>query len=484
MPFLLLSVAHSANHCILVAQLYTQGKCRGVFPFVVQIRDTETHKPLAGVRVGEIGAKLGLNSVNNGFLGLDNVRIPRKNMLMKNAQVLEDGTFVRAKSNVLTYGTMVFVRVHIVRDMSTFLAQAATIAIRYSAVRRQSQINSKEPEVQIMDHLTQQYKLFPQLAKSIVFKLTADYLWDMYTEVTSELDKGQLARLPEMHALSCCLKAVTTTDGSHGFETCRLACGGHGYLASANFSIMYGTVTASATYEGETTVMLLQTARYLMKAWRSVLDEQPLTPTVAYLGKVKEGRSPVFNRSIPGIIEAFQFAAGRMIQIAYENIEARKGMGLAPEEAVNLTSIQLAKAAEMHCRAFLFESGYLSIGKVVKRMSPELGRVLQDMLELYAVDSALLNTSSLMQFVRISQEDLADLQGRLEAVLGRIRPNAVGIVDSFDFHDKLLNSTLGSYDGNVYERIFEEAMKSPLNQEPVNRSFDLHLKPLMSLAKL
>lgn len=477
-------MAHTANHCILVAQLYTQGKAQGVFAFVVQIRDTETHMPMPGVKVGEIGAKLGLNSVNNGFLGFDNVRIPRKSMLMKNAQVKEDGTFVRKSSNVLTYGTMVFVRVVIVRDMSTFLAQAATIAIRYSAVRKQSQINPKEPEVQIMDHLTQQYKVFPQLAKSVVFKLTADYIWDMYTEVTAELGKGEMGRLPEMHALSCCLKAVTTTDATNGFETCRLACGGHGYLASANFSIIYGTVTAAATYEGETTVMLLQTARYLMKAWKLTIEGKPLTPTVSYLAKVKNGGRPSFTRTIPGIIEAFQFAAGKMIQIAYENIEARKRTGLSHEEAVNMTSIQLAKAAEMHCRAFLVESGYLSINKLVQKMSPALGKVLLDIQELYSVDSALLNTSSLMQFVNFSQEDLANLQGRLEAVLGRIRPNAVGIVDSFDFPDKLLNSTLGCYDGNVYERIFEEAMKSPLNQEPVNKSFELYLKPLMSKSKL
>lgn len=193
-----LSVAHTANHCVVVAQLYTQGKGRGIFPFIVQLRDEETHMPLKGIKIGEIGAKLGMNSVNNGFLGFENVRIPRKNMLMKNAQVQEDGTFVKAPSSVLTYGTMVFVRVVIVRDMSQFLSKAATIAIRYSAIRRQSQINPSEPEVQVMDHLTQQHKLFPQLAKSIIFKLTADYIWDMYNQVTSELEKGQLERLPEV----------------------------------------------------------------------------------------------------------------------------------------------------------------------------------------------------------------------------------------------------------------------------------------------
>lgn len=69
--------------------MFTKGKCHGVHLFIVQIRDEDTHEPLPGIKVGEIGPKLGFNSVNNGFLGFSNVRIPRNQMLMKNSQVLE-----------------------------------------------------------------------------------------------------------------------------------------------------------------------------------------------------------------------------------------------------------------------------------------------------------------------------------------------------------------------------------------------------------
>lgn len=47
---------------------------------------------------------------------------------------------MKAPSDKLTYGTMMFVRVVLVRDISNYLSKAVTIAIRYSAVRRQSQI--------------------------------------------------------------------------------------------------------------------------------------------------------------------------------------------------------------------------------------------------------------------------------------------------------------------------------------------------------
>lgn len=44
---------------------------------------------ISGIKIGEIGCKLGMNTTNNGYLGFDHVRVPRKNMLMKNSKVLK-----------------------------------------------------------------------------------------------------------------------------------------------------------------------------------------------------------------------------------------------------------------------------------------------------------------------------------------------------------------------------------------------------------
>ena len=47
------------------------------------------------------------------------------------------------------------------------------------------------------------------------------------------------------------------------------------------------------------------------------------------------------------------------------------------------------------------------------------------------------------------------------------RPEAVTLVDAFDYSDYNLNSALGRYDGNVYEDLFERAQVSPLNEHQV-----------------
>src|SRR5690349_16229904 len=142
---------------------------------------------MKGITIGEIGNKVGFNTVNNGFLGFDKVRVPLNRMLMKNAQVLENGEFVKAKSSLLSYGTMTHVRVGIVRDQAVYLSKAVTIAMRYSLVRRQSPIDPTKPEPKIIDHVTQQMKLFPAIVKVIVVKAAADNLIQMYTQFLEDV---------------------------------------------------------------------------------------------------------------------------------------------------------------------------------------------------------------------------------------------------------------------------------------------------------
>lgn len=70
---------------------------------MVQVRDMVTHEPLSGIVVGEIGPKMGLKAADNGYLQLNKVRIPRANMLMRNAQVTPDGQFVKPKVDQIVY---------------------------------------------------------------------------------------------------------------------------------------------------------------------------------------------------------------------------------------------------------------------------------------------------------------------------------------------------------------------------------------------
>lgn len=160
------------------------------------------------------------------------------------------------------------------------------------------------------------YKCAKVLTVNILFLIFYFFLW-------------------KLHALSCCLKAICTADAARAIDECRRACGGHGFMTSSSLPTIYGMVTAAETYEGENTVLLLQTARYyfyknysfkwssvinvicliillayrfLMKAWQKVIDHQPLAPTVKYLERHSERRLPWTN-DLTSLITAYEQVA-------------------------------------------------------------------------------------------------------------------------------------------------------------------------------
>ena len=57
------------------------------------------------------------------------------------------------------------------------------------------------------------------------------------------------------------MKAFTSNTANFGAEVLRMSCGGHGYSQASGFPSLYVDSTPTCTYEGENTVLLLQTAR-------------------------------------------------------------------------------------------------------------------------------------------------------------------------------------------------------------------------------
>lgn len=68
-----------------------------------------------------------------------------------------------------------------------------------------------------------------------------------------------------------------------------------------------------------------------------------------------------------------------------------------------------------------------------------------------------------MESLNYDQMDFA--MDRIQALCDAIRPDAIGLTDALGHSDSSLKSTLGRRDGNVYEAIYAEAKKNPLNTD-------------------
>ncbi|KAF6098415.1 acyl-CoA oxidase 2 [Phyllostomus discolor] len=480
-------LARSATHALVQAQLICSGTRRGMHAFIVPIRSLQDHTPLPGITVGDIGPKMNFEHADNGFLRLDHVRIPRENMLNRFAKVLPDGTYVKLGTAQSNYLTMVVSRVELLlSEIIPLLKKACVIAIRYSVIRRQSQLRPSDPEAKVLDYQTQQQKLFPQLATAYAFHFVASSLLDFFQRSYSAILDRDFSHLPELHALSSGIKAMISDFCTQGAELCRRACGGHGYSQLSGLPSLVTRVTASCTYEGENTVLYLQAARFLVKSYLHAqaapgsTPKRPLPQSIAYLTAPDLARCPARGAADflhPEVYtSAWAHVAVRLIKDSVHHLQALLQSGADKHEAWNRTAVIQVQAAKAHCYYVTVKSFTEALEKLDNE--PAIQQALKRLCDLFALHGILSNTGDFLHdgFLSGAQVDVMRT-AYLDALL-LIRKDAISLTDAFDFTDHCLNSALGCYDGNVYERLFHWAQTAPTNTQG-NPAYEKYLRPLL-----
>ncbi|KAI9019467.1 hypothetical protein CLU79DRAFT_758946 [Phycomyces nitens] len=488
----------AATHAIVMARLITLGKDFGPHPFIVQIRNLVDHRPLPGIIVGDIGPKFGFNTVDNGLVLFDKVQIPHNSMLAKYARVdMHTGNYIKPPNSKLTYGTMVYVRANIVLESRYVLARAATVAIRYSAVRSQGsdadnpkQISAldgtKVVETPVLDYTIQQYRLFPILAQAYACHFTGQEMHRAYNENQARMAAGDFSYLADLHASSSGLKSLTTTMAVSAIEECRRSCGGHGYSLFSGLGQFYQDYLPKATWEGDNYLLTQQTARYLLKSFRSLKANKVSSPgnsfSTSYLAEYLANpgaRCPVtngpFNPEI--ILSAFKFRSAFLIEKAVHSLDQEHCTW-------NEMLIDIYRISRAHCQLVLV-SNFLGavFAKDQGDISPANRLVLQKVATLFCLSTMEQEVADFLTSGYLSPSQSLLIRQQTIKALKDIRPEVVALVDAFALPEYLLNSALGGNEGRVYERLTEMTEKEPLNQSEVAEGYKDYILPLIHAGK-
>lgn len=473
-----------STHAIVYSRLIADGRDNGVHGFIVQLRSLDDHSVLPGITVGDIGMKFGnaaYNTMDNGVLRFDHVRIPRDQMLMRVTQVTREGKVVQSDvPRQLVYGTMVYVRQTIVADASSALSRAVCIATRYSAVRRQFGSQDGGLETQVIDYKTQQSRLFPLLATAYAYRFVGEWLNWLYTDVTQRLRDSDFSTLPEAHACTAGLKSLTTSITADGIEECRKLCGGHGYLCSSGLPELFAVYVPACTYEGDNTVLLLQVARFLMKTVSQLGSGKKPVGTVSYMGRLEHlmqcrceaARAEDWTK--PNVIvEAFEARAARMSAACALNISKMPN----PEEGFSELSSDLVEAAAAHCQLIV-------VSKFIDKLQQDIaGKGVKEQLQvlcgIYALSLLHKHQGDFLSTGSVTPKQASLANDQLRSLYAQLRPNAIALVDAFNYTDHYLGSVLGRYDGNVYPNLYAEAWKDPLNDSVVPDGYHEYVYPMI-----
>ncbi|KAL3130658.1 hypothetical protein ABBQ38_008049 [Trebouxia sp. C0009 RCD-2024] len=465
----------TSTHVILMARLFSKGKDYGMHAFITQIRDLETHKPLPGVTIGDIGPKFGYNGVDNGFLRFKYVPLPRENMMMRYATISAEGDYVppppaNAKA---AYATMVYVRATIVEDAGWVLARATTIAVRYNAVRRQTAAKAGEKELQVLDYQNTNAELMPLVAAAYALIFMGKSGMAMYSQFEKDRDQGNFELLPELHAILSGMKAVSTWTTCDGIEACRRGCGGHGYSLLSGLPTLYASYVQNATWEGDNNVLCLQSARYLLKNLLGSQSGRRPQGSAAYLGnakaemknrcevsKAKQWREPDMQ------LAALRHRATRLCIEAAQSLMTACGGDLQFEgPGWNSCTVDMIRVAKAHSMLVLHQNFVDAVDKLQRAgsMSSQTVTVLQRLVSLFGLTAMLRDLGDFLEDDYASRQQASLIRQQQYALLRELRPDAVALVDSFGFEDYLLNSSLGRKDGDVYRSLLEVAQRSPFN---------------------
>jgi len=482
MKFWIGAAAHLATNAVVWAQLYIKDKAYGIHAFIVPLRNKNDHTPLPGIQIGDCGAKVGVNNIDNGFLIFKDVRIPYDNLLDRFSSIDEQGNFQSPIKNpnkrfALTLGTLSAGRISVTDSALVHLRNALSIALRFACVRRQFGAPG-QPETTIIEYPLTQYRLIPYLAYHFALgfsNYSASDLWHSNQEALLD-EKNPL--VSEIHALTSTLKAFGTWHAVKGIQECREVCGGLGYSAYNRLGALREDNDINTTWEGDNNVLLQQTAKFLLDNLNSLKGGEKVEyPTVYFLTenppelKVVDGKSP-FAQEEYNLKKALETRANVLVHESLAQLQQnmeKLGDGLS---AWNHTQIYYLQSA---CKAYGELYMYNEFHKKLKRSRDEnTKKVFQTLLELFGYDCIVRDLAVFLEIGYLNRKDAELVREKVRQLCGTLKSEVAGIIDAIAPPDGVLNSPIGASDGDIYNRFINAVWTAPRALEKPSYWKEIH----------
>ena len=442
--------------------------------------------PLPGITVGDMGCKHGFNAIDNGYLIMDQVRIPRTYLLNKSGDVTEDGRYVTPfKNNKQRHGSVLGVlsggRIAIGRSAAIDLGIAVTIATRYAFHRKQFGPPGGE-EIPIIDYPMHQWRLMPYLASSFVLQNFAHFFEKRHVSILlrspGDADVDYVANEgKEMHAVSCAWKPVASWTAQRGIQEMREACGGHGYLSVNRIGFLRNINDPRLTYEGDNNVILMQTSSYLLNVYKRTLEgkniESPLG-TVNFLTDIAAIRTrkcsvQSFNDITAQFVEdTFQWLVVHLLEQSTLKLQQQQQLDGDDFTARNNSQVY-------HCRSlalvYMENAALERFGRdlALNPLCPEEMKIpLLNLYILYGLWSMEKHLPLLFQGGYLTNgQQVRFIKEAIVTYCSLVKQHALAFVDAMAPPDWALNAPIGMKKGEPLKNLYD-AMVTEKSQKRVD----------------
>lgn len=475
-------LAKNANMAVVFAQLYIENSCKGVHAFVIPIRDRDTHEILDGCVIGDCGPKIGVDSIDNGFVLFHNYRASYDSLLDKLSNITPEGKF---KSSIKNHdkrfsamlGGLIRGRMAVVWGSEINLRNAMTVAIRYSAVRKQFGSEGKS-ESPILDYQLQRYRLIPYLAKLFGITASIHALLDMYKERRKLIaEDPECPEGAELHAILSAAKVLGSWYGVQGIQECREACGGHGYSKFAILGNLKMDQDVQTTWEGDNNVLIQQTAKFILKHTYRTFKGQKIEPACLQFIKADGSfltETAIFkckeDFSIDNLLAAMRYRVNLHVYKSLIKLQENSAAYESSLEVWNNTQVNYLHPLALSFGELFFAEQLFSMSKRAK--CPTLQILIQKLASLYAVESIYSNLATYLESYLTPDQAHLIREFKLD-LCNTLAENSINLIDAIATPDKLLGSVLGQSDGQVYKHYILAVEKGKGVYEKARWSSDL-----------
>lgn len=461
------NAAQDGELAVVFAQLEVAGERHGVHAVLVPLR--RGGEVLPGVRVEDCGAKLGLEGVDNGRIRFDEVRVPRTALLDRFAGIDDDGRYHCSIENpdrrfFTMLGTLVQGRVSVGGAALGASKVALEIAVRYALRRRQFEAATPGEETLLLDYGMHQRRLLPLLART--YALTAAQeevvrqLHDVFSADTPEADE-RARRALESRAAG--MKAIATWHATRTIQECREACGGAGYLAANRFAALKADTDVFTTFEGDNHVLLQLVAKGLLTDYSSEFEDLDQFGMVRFVAGLavetvieRTAAHQLLERIrdvLPGGREGWDQEAGlldpdyQLAMLRYREehqlagaarrLKAGVDAGRHPGLVFSEVQDHVIAAARSHVDRIVLES---FVARVRALPASPTREVLAALSDLYALTTIEADRGWFLEHGRLSAPRSKAVTREVSALLRRLRPVALGLVEAFGVPAEVLGA--------------------------------------------
>lgn len=471
-----------ANYCVFHAKMIIDGESYGVHAFLAQIRDMETHRPLKGLEIGDVGPKYGYLNKDNGYMIFTDFKLPRTALLSRFVSLDKKGMLNIQGDPKVAYSTMLYVRISLVNFTWKLAISTCLIALRYSLFRTQFKtVSNSEQERRIFDYQATQHQIIPFLAYAYATTFSAKQCAQKYEIMREEIKNDKFTTMKDLHSIAAAFKALQMQESLDGFFKAREVCGAHGYSNYSNIPNIIELWSPNVTLEGDSMVMYQQTARGFIKSFRLVEQHgKQLKGIYSYLNEYKgfigfKDHSKEFkdNEELLKLLKAATVLSIHKVSHLLPEIDDEINYDIQWNKVYQIDIISASLLNAHFLVAMMFQQELK-----IRDLSKNLKSVLYKTLDLYICDVLIKFGQELLYSDYITPTQWLGFKTLKDELIESIKPHAYKLANSFMVNDILLHSKLALPQGKVYEEMYKTAANNKLNAKTKLESFDEHLKPL------